>query len=224
MGSSAVVLLSGGLDSAVNLAMAKEAGLKVSLCLTFDYGQRAAKPEIRCAKELAEAYGSPHKVLELPWLGKISTSSLNQKEKSIPQAADVDIESRLRSEETARQVWVPNRNGLFLNVAAVFAEALGAQYLVPGFNKEEAETFPDNSVAFLNAINTSLEFSTANQVQTQCFTKAMNKTEIYAKGIELNLPFHAIWPCYFGEEVPCGKCESCLRYQRAKLQNIGTEA
>ena len=95
----------------------------------------------------------------------------------------------------------------------------GADAVVPGFNIEEATTFPDNTEDFLQALSHSFRYSTANGVKAHCFTTALSKSEIVALGKDRALPFAKLWPCYFAEEQWCGQCESCLRFQRALRQN-----
>ena len=214
MKRKAVVLLSSGLDSSVNLFEAAERD-EVILALTFDYGQKAAKKEIEHAGKLATYLKVPHKVLALPWFKDFNKSSLLVDSEAVPTGSSVNIQSHEQSLQTAKSVWVPNRNGIFLNIGAAFAEALGAQIVIPGFNAEEATTFPDNSEAFIQQLTTSLSYSTANHVQVECYTVKLQKTEIVKKGQGLNMPWHLLWPCYFSKEKWCGECESCLRSKRA---------
>lgn len=209
-----VVLLSSGLDSTVNLYEAKQVS-DVALTITFDYGQRAAEREIQSAAKLSYKLGVPHKVLRLDWFKDFTQTSLVNRSADIPTAQTVKIDDLKQSGETAKAVWVPNRNGIFLNIAAAFAEGLKAKWIVPGFNAEEAATFPDNSQEYLEAATHSLKFSTANHVEVRCFTTQMTKTQIVARGRELKVDFDLIWPCYFGEAKPCGECESCQRFKRA---------
>lgn len=209
-----VVLLSAGLDSTVNLYEAYKAG-EILLALTFDYGQRAALKEISAAKRISQELGVPHQVLPLPFFSTFGKSSLIDRSQTLPQGADVSIDDLQVSQKTAQSVWVPNRNGIFLNVAAGFAESLGADAIVPGFNLEEAATFPDNTNDFLEQVTRSLSFSTANRVQATCFTTGLRKTEIVKRGEELNVSWKNIWPCYQNFELWCGQCESCLRSRRA---------
>ena len=210
----AIVLLSSGLDSTVNLLLAKKKFAQV-MAVTFDYGQRAAKKEIEAAAKICLKHQIEHEVVDLHWLGEISSSSLNKG--NIPVGKHVDISSMETSAKTAKSVWVPNRNGVFLSLAAAFAEARGATYIVPGFNKEEAQTFPDNSKSYLEVLNHSLKFSTQHpQVQATCFTVDMMKDEIVKLGVELEAPFELMWPCYFDGDELCGECESCQRFRQAR--------
>lgn len=212
-----VVLLSSGLDSTVNLYRAAKES-KVVMAITFDYGQRAAAREIHFAGLLSAKLAVPHRVIHLPWFRDFTESSLVNRKMDIPTTS-VEIDSFEASTDSAKAVWVPNRNGIFLNIGAAFAESVQAEWLIPGFNAEEATTFPDNSEAYLQAATKSFFFSTGNHVQVKCFTTALDKTEIVKLGRTLNVPFDFIWTCYFGEEKPCGQCESCQRFSRAMGAN-----
>lgn len=209
-----LVLLSGGLDSAVNLYKAAQEN-QVLLALTFDYGQRAAVKEIESASYMTHQLKIPHRVIFLPWMKDFGGSGLIDVSREVPQGASVMIDNHEQSLKTAAAVWVPNRNGIFLNIAAGFAEALGAECVIPGFNIEEASTFPDNSDGFLKALTESFSFSTASKVRTLCHTTHLNKSEIVKMGRELGVPFQNLWPCYFAGDQWCGRCESCLRFKRA---------
>lgn len=222
MNDKVLVLLSAGLDSTVNLFEAHRDS-EVRLALTFDYGQRAARREIERAQSICLGLNIFHKVVELPWIESFTQTALLKKESSLPLGHEVDIESLEQSMVTAEKVWVPNRNGIFLNIAAGFAEGLGAQYVVPGFNAEEALTFPDNTTEFLEVLDQSFHFSTASGVKTRCYTRHMNKSDIVRRGKELGVPFDELWPCYEGGSDWCGLCESCLRFQRARKEGESAE-
>ncbi len=209
-----VVLLSSGMDSTVNLYEAKTQG-EITLALTFDYGQQAASQEIYSAKKITQALGVPHRVLELPFFAEFGTSSLLDRTKKIPLGSEIEIDDLETSKKSAKSVWVPNRNGIFLNIAAGFAEALRAEAVVPGFNKEEATTFPDNSFEFMDQLTKSFSFSTSNGIRVKCSTVGLNKTEIVRKGISLGVDWSMLWPCYQSESTWCGLCESCQRAKRA---------
>jgi len=201
-----VAILSGGLDSTVSLAAATRQ-MDVVLALTFDYGQRAAKRERAASAKIAKHYRVPHKVVAIPWLADLTGTALVNRRATLPLN-----EMSVRS---AKAVWVPNRNGVFIEIAAAHAESLGARRLITGFNKEEAVTFPDNSPAYVSAINYALSYSTANGVRVVSFTGNLEKKGIVNLGRRLNAPLKEIWPCYEGGKRWCGECESCLRSLRA---------
>lgn len=212
-----VVLLSAGLDSSLNLYEAKTSSAVV-LAITFDYGQRAAPNEIEFSKRLCSHLNVEHRVISLEWMSDFGTSSLVDRSKAIP-TSEVRIDDLKVSQETAKSVWVPNRNGILLNIAAGFAETLNANWIVPGFNAEEAATFPDNSQEYVESLTHALRFSTANRVEVKCFTTNLRKSEIIERGIKLGMDFEMVWPCYFEGKTPCGECESCKRFVRAAVLN-----
>lgn len=216
--NKSIVLLSSGLDSTVNLFLAHQKTQVVKV-LTFDYGQKAASKEIKHSEKMARKLHLPHEVIALPWLKNISTSSLTQVQRQIPLGNEVSIDHLETSQKTARSVWVPNRNGVFLNIAAAYADALSAECVIPGFNLEEAQTFPDNSDFFLKITAEAFRFSTRNEVQVLCYTTQMRKTEIMKLAIQEKIPFDLMWPCYLDGDKWCGQCESCLRTQRAMFEN-----
>jgi 7-cyano-7-deazaguanine synthase len=208
--------LSGGLDSSANLALCHALD-KPILALTVDYGQRAAKKEIQAAKKLCSHYKVKHEVLDLPWLGDLGGSALTDSKKSMPHLEPYQLDQAELTQETARSVWVPNRNGVLISAAAAYAESLDAQQVVVGFNREEAATFPDNSTEFLRRSSEALVLSTATAVRVFCYTDQLDKREIVAKLRETDpeFPFDLVWSCYEGKEKPCGQCESCRRFKRA---------
>ncbi len=205
----AVVLLSGGLDSTAALAIAPEAGLAPAVALYVDYGQRAARREERAAWAIAGRYGLAFERVDLPWLARLAPSALFGEGEAPPW-------SRERLDDPApRDVWVENRNGILVNVAAVVAAAKGCGAIVAGFNREESAAFPDNSESFVERINAALELSCAARVRLACPTIRMTKREIVSRALALDFPWELLWSCYGGGARPCGSCESCLRLERA---------
>ncbi|MEN0057625.1 MAG: 7-cyano-7-deazaguanine synthase QueC [Bdellovibrio sp.] len=220
-----VILLSAGLDSTVNAFEAIKHHHEVVLALTFDYGQRAAVKEIESAARIAAYLKIPHKVIELPWFKDFNQSSLLQEDQKIPTGKEVEIDNLAVSEQTARSVWVPNRNGIFLNIAAAYAESLGADTVIPGFNAEEAATFPDNSRDYLEQATKAMFYSTSNHVKVGCYTAHLKKNDMVLLGQGLGIPWKMIWPCYFAGDQWCGQCESCQRSKRAfKAAGLNTQS
>ena len=218
---SGIALLSAGLDSSVALALAKEQGTLIALALTFDYGQKAASQEIRQAQRLAAFWQIPHKVIALPFFSEKSQSSLLKTTPSqpIPELNLKDLEDRVQTLQSAKSVWVPNRNGVFLEIAACFAEQLEVEKVIVGFNREEASTFPDNSISYRKALTEALSFSTSNQVEIISPTEELDKTEIVKKALALKIPLEFLWSCYHDGNQMCGTCESCMRLKRALKRN-----
>lgn len=210
---AAVSLLSGGLDSIVATWLAARE-VPVALALTCDYGQRAAAREIEAAGRVAAALGVPHQVVPLPWLPAVAGDALTRHDRALPHPEAADLDSAV-AEETAAAVWVPNRNGLLLNIAAVYADALGCEAVVVGFNAEEGATFPDNTPAYATAAEAAFSYSTRGGCRVLSPTLALTKVQIVQAGQAAGAPLQYAWSCYEGGPVACGRCESCRRSQRA---------
>jgi 7-cyano-7-deazaguanine synthase len=210
-------LLSSGLDSVAALTIAKEQ-MDVELALVFDYGQRSAKREIEYSKKVSDHFGIEHRVIELAWLASVTKTSLVNTDEDVPEMSMDQIADAADSSitiDSAKSVWVPNRNGVLINIAASFAESMGLEYVIVGFNKEEGATFPDNTPEFITAIDDSLSYSTMNSVKVLAPLINMGKKEIVSSAVDLNAPLEFSWSCYHGAAIPCGRCESCMRRKRA---------
>ena len=213
----AITLLSSGLDSVAALTIAAKS-FDIEMAITFDYGQRAGMREIEYSKQVCEYFGIEHRVITLNWLSEITSTSLVNRNAEVPSLSFEDIDETAPAEitkDSAKAVWVPNRNGVMLNIAGAFAESRECDYLVVGFNGEEAATFPDNSLAYVKAMDNAFTYSTQNGVKILAPLIELGKTEIVKKALEEKAPLEYSWSCYHGEEIPCGKCESCRRRMRA---------
>jgi 7-cyano-7-deazaguanine synthase len=213
--TDAILLLSGGLDSAVAAHLARKAARPV-LALTADYGQKAAGRELAAAYRIALSLGVPHRTIFLPFLRECAKGALVEHGRDVPRPALGDLDDTAgRAQDSARAVWVPNRNGALIAAAATYAESGGAGMVVVGFNREEAATFRDNTREFLEATNAALAFSTSNRVRVVSPTLEFDKVEIVRAAVREAIPIELCWSCYLGDVEPCGTCESCLRFRRA---------
>lgn len=208
----AVAVLSGGLDSTVATLKARDV---IVSAITFNYNQRALFREIECARNLCKFLNIPHTVFDIPGLGNFGSSALTDIEKDIPGIESHDLDNFDLISQVAQAVWVPNRNGVLINIAAAFAEANNCKYLVVGFNSEEAQVYRDNSFPYLRSLNHAFEYSTANKVEVISPTWALDKARIAQALVDSDLNPDLIWPCYYGGEKWCGTCESCRRTVRA---------
>ena len=211
-----LALVSGGLDSLVSLACAiKER--KVESVLFFDYGQRARESERISSMNAANFYGLPFQDVDVRWLESLSPAGMQS---SPAHDRRDEAPGALRS---IADVWIPNRNGVFVNVAAAYAEKAGCETIVTGFNREEAEEFPDNSGEYVARVNRALEMSTRNRVRVESFTIDLDKAAIIRLGLELRAPLSIIWSCYRSGERMCGRCASCTRLHAAMVSLSAAE-
>jgi 7-cyano-7-deazaguanine synthase len=183
--------------------------LVVRLVLFLDYGQRALVRERAAVVDIVGYYGLPLQEVDVTWLRDLAPPGMRGLAEPAPD------EQEAGPLESLDDVWIPNRNGVFVNVAAAFAESYGCDEIVTGFNREEAVEFPDNSPEYVAAINRCLEYSTRSGVRVASYTADLTKREIIRKGIELSAPLGAIWSCYRGGERMCGDCGSCRRLKTA---------
>lgn len=216
MKNKAIILLSGGLDSTVSIAATPN--LNYELALTFDYGQKSFQKEFESAKKIAEFYQIKHRCIKLDWLKDITNTTLVSDEK-VPEITEEKLDNKTITTESMKQVWVPNRNGVFISIAASFADSWELDYIVIGANKEEAATFSDNSQTFVNDMNKLLETSTNYDVKVVAPLINFNKNEIIKLAVENKAPLNLINSCYNKTSKHCGNCESCNRLKRALAYN-----
>jgi 7-cyano-7-deazaguanine synthase len=209
MSRRAVVLLSGGLDSATTLAIARSAGHECH-ALSFDYGQRHDR-ELESARRVAAALGAKeHLVLRLD-LRLIGGSALT---------ANIEVPKRRSAEEIAGGIpitYVPARNTIFLAHALAWAEVLGAFDLFIGVNVLDASGYPDCRAEFIAAFERLANLATRAGVEgperfrVHAPLIAWSKAEIIRRGADLGVDFGLTWSCY--EPQPdgraCGVCDTC---------------
>lgn len=213
---SSLALLSGGLDSTVAAVLHRETAGPVALGLFVDYGQRAAGPEARAAEAVARFLGCELLRAEVPLLAAETRTALVSRTAAMPHPDPGRLDEPATSEASADAVWVPNRNGVLVNLAAAVAEARGLPRVIVGFNAEEGRSFPDNSPRFLEHLNLCLADSTRGRVTVVSPTLELTKDRIWAAGRAHAAPLEATWSCYEGGEQACGRCESCCRVERAR--------
>ena len=202
----AVILLSGGLDSATTLYLAKDKGYEC-FCLIFDYGQRH-KRELASAKSIARKAGCAWQIVKisLPWKG---SSLLDRKIK-------ISLVTRAPEYKSASipNTYVPARNIIFLSFALSYAEAIGARSIFIGANAIDYSGYPDCRPEFYNAFIKAANLGTKAGVEgkkIKVITPLIRKTkaQIIRLGAGLGVPYELTWSCYRGGRIPCGKCDSC---------------
>lgn len=196
-----VVLLSGGLDSAVTAAIAA----KKSRC-TFvhvNYGQRTEARELTAFKDIARYYGAPTLVADISHLKKIGGSALTDKSIEVPKG-------RLHRRGIP-VTYVPFRNAHLLSIAISVAETIGADEVYIGAVEEDSSGYPDCREAFFKAFEKAVSLGTKKKgirIRTPLIHK--RKSEIVRLGIKLKAPLHLTWSCYKASARACGQCDSCL--------------
>ena len=218
MSKKAVILVSGGLDSATVLAIAKEQGYEC-YALSFDYGQRH-NSELEAASRLAKIYDvKDHKIIELG-MGEFGGSALTDDEISVPteKASGIPV------------TYVPARNTVFLSIALGWTEVLGAWDIFIGVNAVDYSGYPDCRPEFIKAFESLANLATKAGVEEGGFkihTPLINlsKAQIIQKGEALKVDYSATVSCYQANAKgeACGECESCrLRqqgFEKAKMQD-----
>lgn len=208
-GRPAVVLLSGGMDSALTAALAKTDGFDV-YALTFDYGQRHAV-EVQHAAEVAASIGViEHRVMSID-LAALGGSSLT--DSTIPVRLDC---SEAEIGKTIPSTYVPARNTVFLALAMAWAEALGARDLFIGANALDYSGYPDCRPEFVEAFQALARLATRAGVEGAEWTvhaplMCMTKAQITARAAELGLDLGRTLSCYIPDASgrPCRRCDAC---------------
>ena len=221
LSEKAVVLLSGGVDSATTLAIAKDSGYEV-YAISFCYGQRHHF-EIEAAKKIAEEMDvKKHLIMDID-LSSIGGSALTD---------DIPVPKREKLEVIIREIpvtYVPARNIIFLSLALGWAEVLGATDIFIGVNAVDYSGYPDCRNEFIKAYEKAVNLGTKSGVEGNKFDIhtpliALTKAEIIKKGITLGVDYRLTHSCYDpdGEGRACGKCDSCLLRKKG-FEEAGVE-
>ena len=200
----AVVLLSGGLDSATALAIARGRG-EQCYTLAFDYGQRH-RAELSAARRVSLALGAVvHRELKLP-IGELGGSALTDRSIAIPEKPTVGIPA----------TYVPARNTVFLSLALAWAEVLHAGKIVIGVNAIDYSGYPDCRPEFIAAFQELARFATKRGVEGGALVidaplVTLSKAEIVRRGTERGVDFSLTVSCYQADDDgrACGRCDSC---------------
>jgi len=246
-GNKALVLLSGGIDSATTLAIAKSGGYEIH-ALSFDYSQRHAR-ELESAQMVASAFGvEQHLVIQFD-LREIGGSALTS-DMAVPKRRLKDQLSGAGTSSFIPVTYVPARNTIFLSFALAWAEVLLAEHIFIGANAVDYSGYPDCRPEYLQAYeamaNLATKASVEKKIQFHIHAPLlrMKKSEIIKKGVELGLDYALTWSCYDPQPlpaksvkrknlsslkalrsslVPCGRCDSCVfrakGFQEAGMQD-----
>ncbi len=224
--TTAIVLFSGGIDSTACLYWAKQRYSDIVL-LSFIYSSKEDKIIQSTNEYFSSLLSIESKIISLPFLGEFglnSKSSLIETLDDPPEIKDINqLNNKDLTLETAKKVWIPGRNILFLSIAASLADSFMEPVdIVFGGNKEEGETFPDNTLEFVNKMNQAISFGCINEVSIKSPFSDFVKRDIVSFLVEKKASLDFTSSCYnvknWSEDrkpIHCGKCESCQRRKRA---------
>jgi 7-cyano-7-deazaguanine synthase len=212
----AVVLLSGGMDSCVSTAIARERHGAGNIALLHAmYGQRTEKRERRAFEEIANFYGVQERlIVKLDHFRVIGGSALTDREIQVPEN---ELGAAAPGGSSIPVTYVPFRNAHFLSVGVSWAEAIGAGAIYIGAVAEDSSGYPDCRPEYYRVFQELIRVGTKPETKIEMMTPVigMKKSEIVRRGIELGAPLQLTWSCYQGELTACGKCDSCLLRLRA---------
>src|SRR6267154_2368463 len=212
----AVVLLSGGMDSCVSTAVAREGhGASNIALLHASYGQRTQARERRAFENIADFYGVRDRlVVQLDHFRAIGGSALTDKNIAVPEN---EFGPPALHGSTIPVTYVPFRNAHFLSVAVSWAEAIGAGAIYIGAVAEDSSGYPDCRPEYYRVFQELIRAGTRPETQIEIMTPVitLKKSAIVRRGIELGAPLHLTWSCYQSEDTACGACDSCLLRLRA---------
>ena len=213
MSKTAVVLLSGGLDSATVAAIAQGQGYEV-IALSFNYGQRHDK-ELEAAQAIATSLNiTKHFTVSLD-LAQWGGSSLTDRQQNLPQTG---VETGI-----IPSTYVPGRNTVFIALGLSLAEAQGAEAVFLGINAVDYSGYPDCRPEYLATYQQLAALSSkvgveGHPIQLIAPLIEMSKVDIVQKALALGVPIAQTWSCYQGEAEPCGQCDSCRIRDQALIE------
>jgi 7-cyano-7-deazaguanine synthase len=214
--AKAVVLLSGGMDSCVCTAIARERHGAANIALLHaGYGQRTQERERQAFAGVADFYGvSQRLIVQLDHFRAIGGSALTDKTIAVPEN---ELNAPGPHGSSIPVTYVPFRNAHFLSVAVSWAEVIGAGAIYIGAVAEDSSGYPDCRPEYYRAFQQLIREGTRPETQIEIVTPVitLKKSEIIRRGIDLGAPLHLTWSCYQGEDVACGVCDSCLLRLRA---------
>jgi 7-cyano-7-deazaguanine synthase len=214
----AVVLLSGGMDSALCAGIAIEMGYSIA-ALHLNYGQRTEARELMAFNDICEFYSVEQKlIVNVAYLAQIGGSSLTDMSIEVSKA-------ELDSKEIPKS-YVPFRNANILAIATSWAEVIGARAIFIGAMQLDSSGYPDCRREFFDSFEKSIDLGTKPETKIKIITPIidLSKKDIVEHGARLGVPFHLTWSCYKESEIACGECDSCalrLRgFEQAGLNDV----
>lgn len=198
----AICIISGGMDSATTAYIAKNLGYEI-FALHFDYGQKTMKKERECFYKICDDLNVKNRqILDLNFISQIGGNALTDFSLKIPQDGLTD---------EVPTTYVPFRNGVFISIAAAFAEKIGADAIFLGVVEEDSSGYPDCSEEFIQSAQTAINSGTKKTTNIKILTPLvhLSKADIVKKANELKVKLEHTWSCYKNEDEACGLCDSC---------------
>lgn len=209
-----LVVLSGGLDSTVLLIDTVSRNAKVA-AVSFDYGSKHNARELPLAQATCARLGVEHKIISLPFINELFSSTLLASGKDIPDGA--------YDAPTMKSTVVPFRNGIMLSIAAGYAESIGAAKVLLGSHAGDHFIYPDCRPEFNRAFAEAVKLGTDEKVVIDFPYAMLDKRDIGDLGRRLGVDFQATWTCYKGEDIHCGTCGACNERKYALRKNQGLD-
>jgi 7-cyano-7-deazaguanine synthase len=212
--ASAIILLSGGMDSCVSTAEAAARHGKDRVALLHaGYGQRTQSRERRAFTEIADFYSVPSNrrlIVQLDHFRAIGGSALTDQTIAVPENQLHETSATNGGEIPV--TYVPFRNAHFLSVAVSWAEAIGANEIYIGAVAEDSSGYPDCRPEYYRAFQNVIREGTKPETKIEIVTPVieLKKSQIIRRGVELGAPLHLTWSCYQSDDIACGVCDSCL--------------
>jgi 7-cyano-7-deazaguanine synthase len=220
----AVVLLSGGMDSCVSTAIARERHGAANVALLHaGYGQRTQNRERHAFEDIADFYGvSERLIVQLDHFRAIGGSALTDEKIAVPEN---ELGAPGPRGSAIPVTYVPFRNAHFLSVAVSWAEVIGAGAIYIGAVAEDSSGYPDCRPEYYRVFQELIRVGTRPETQIEIVTPViqLKKSEIIRRGLELGAPLHLTWSCYQSEDAACGACDSCLLRLRAFTEASATD-
>jgi 7-cyano-7-deazaguanine synthase len=198
----AVCIISGGMDSALAAAMARDEGYGI-VAVHFDYGQRTERRERESFRLLAEDLGAVERYeIDVPFFGQIGASALTDHAIEVPTGG---------IEPGVPVTYVPFRNGIFLSIATAIAEKHGADALFIGVVEEDSSGYPDCRESYIKAMERAINLGTRDEthIAIRMPLVHLTKADIVAEALKRGVPLEHTWSCYQDNDEACGLCDSC---------------
>lgn len=197
-----VCIISGGMDSATCAYIAKSLGYEI-FALHFDYNQRTMRKERECFEKICAELSVKQKlIINAEFIAQMGANALTDTTIAIPKNSDF-------SAKILPSTYVPFRNGIFISIAAAYAEIMDCEAIFIGVVEEDSSGYPDCAQNFIESMEKSINLGRAKHTRIFAPLIHLSKGEIVKKAVELGVKLEFTWSCYENEAKACGQCDSC---------------